>query len=84
MFVQHRAVQAQTIPVQNLARPRHGAGQRHALIAGHAAQQDGHRQGGHLAFAPTAIDQAAHEGQDLRFAQVLAIALAANDVGSEH
>ena len=66
VLVQHRAVDAGPVPLQDVARARHRAGQRHALVRRHAPQEDRHRQRAHLGVAHRAVGDARHQLLDLR------------------
>jgi hypothetical protein len=71
---------ARVRPVEDRARARHGAGERRALRAGHAAEEDGHREGGDLGVADRAVDDPGDQLRDRLVAEERAVPLLADQL----
>ena len=81
MFVDDRAGQ---VPVQDLARGGHGAGQGDAALLAQALEQDGHGEGPALGVGNFPIGEAGGEPCQLVIGRGLAIADFGNDAAGVH
>ena len=81
VLVDHRPRQ---VPGEHAAGVAHGAGQRHALVAVHAAEEDRHGEGGDLALGDDAGGQPVDEEADLLGRERAAVAFAGDDLLREH
>lgn len=84
MLVEHRPVEAQIVPAQDLSRVAGGLGQRDGLLAVHAIEHDRHGEGTDLSIAHAAIGDAAHEGVDGVGVEGFGVTLTADDVLNQH
>jgi hypothetical protein len=81
VLVHHRAGQ---VPGEGIARVAHGLGQRHALRGVHAAEEDGHGEGGDLALGDAARGQALDHEADLGGREGSSVALGGDHLLGEH
>ena len=81
MFVEDRT---KPVPMQHRPRIGHGAGQRHALVEGHAAEEHRHSKGRNLTLADAAARDSANEERDFLLAQLMAVALFADEFLRKH
>ena len=82
VLVQHRT--RHVGPAHHAAAVHHRARQRDRLVPPHAAQEHRHAERGHLALAPAAVHQPAHEVPDLGLVQRAPLALGPNDFLRQH
>jgi hypothetical protein len=81
VLVDHRAVE---VPLQHLAGAGHGRGERHALVLLHPAQEHGHGQRADLGVGQRAVGDAGDQEADFLARERVPVALAADDLRSEH
>ena len=82
MFID--GVGEQVGPIQLLARGSHRESEGGGFGAGHAAQEDGHEEGGGLVIGQLVARVGLDEMGDFAFAEGVAIALAGDDIGELH
>ena len=80
MLVEYRPRQVEISPVEHQARAREAQGQSDALGHRHAAEEHRHREGGNLALGQAAVMDAANDEVDLLRAELVAVALTADDL----